>query len=114
MAWQSSRTVPWKRLLIEWAIVATAISVIFSATGNGKGLPSMIIVSAFAYLGMGYVMSKFGYARKSLRQLREESAAQQAARTQQAQRVGAAPRPKPAPTKRTSSGPSNRPAKKRR
>jgi hypothetical protein len=59
------------------------------------------------------VLAKFGYARKTFRQLRAEAAA---APQGQVGRTVAGPtaRPRPAPTKRTSNGPTNRPQKKKR
>lgn len=114
MAWDSKRPVPWKRLFVEWAIVGAAmvlITVVLTRSPAGPTI-SAIVLGGGIYLAVGAVLAKFGYQRKSLAQLRAASAAeaqQKAART-----AGSAPRPKPAPTRRTSTGPAQRPQGKRK
>ena len=116
MKWNSSRTVPWKRLSIEWLIVAVIVAAVsFSATDN-RSVSSYValVLGGVVYLSVGAVMAKFGYQRKTFKQMRAEVAA--APR----HTVGTSPppestaRPKPAPTKRTSGSPGHRPAKRRR
>ena len=113
LRWDSSRTVPWKRLTIEWAVVAAVVMVVIGATNKpvANGAYTLLF-SGVIYLGFGALMAKLGYARKSLAQLRAEAAA-----APPRQRKGVAPtqgpRPRPAPTRRTSTGP-NRPASKKR
>ena len=120
MRWDSSRPIPWKRLSIEWIIVVVIVAAVsFSATDN-RSLSSYValVLGGVVYLSVGAVMAKFGYQRKTIKQMRAEVAAAPR-RT-----VGAPPapiaspgstaRPKPAPTKRTSGGPGHRPAKRRR
>lgn len=118
MAWDSKREVPWKRLLIEWAVVSIGIAVITMSFGNSQPqeTASAILLGGFIYLGFGAVLAKFGYARKSLKQLRAESAiaAQQKAAAGSGGSGGGVARARPAPTKRTSTGPSQRPRKKKR
>lgn len=96
MKWDSSRTVPWKRLTIEWAVIAVVIAVVSWASSDKLSAGSLIslLLGGVIYLAVGGILAKFGYQRKSLRQLRTESAA----RTQQ---PTAAVRTLPAPTKRT-------------
>jgi len=114
MAWDSTRPVPWKRLMIEWLVIGVVVALVsWFATDNRKPENYISIVLAGGiYVGFGALLAKLGYARKSLKQLRAETAAQQAARS--AAPSGAMNRPKPAPTKRTSTGPSNRPNRKKR
>jgi hypothetical protein len=116
MRWDSSRNVPWKRLTIEWVIVAIIVAVVsFSGTDN-RSLSSYaaLLLGGAVYVGFGATMAKFGYQRKTLKQMRAEAAAAPR-RTAQA-RIDDAPtaRAKPAPTKRTSGSPAHRSAKRRR
>ena len=114
MAWDSTRPVPWKRLMIEWIIIGVVVALVsWFVTDNRKPENYIsIILAGGIYVGFGALLAKLGYARKSLKQLLSETAAHQAARS--AATHGAGPRPKPAPTKRTSTGPSNRPTRKKR
>jgi hypothetical protein len=123
MAWDSRRTVPWKRLTIEYLVFAAVMVAVVGITKrsqlNGQFMVTIVFVSIL-WIGFGAVLAKFGYQRKTLKQARAESEARAAAKAAAASaRAGggpagaAAPRPRPAPTKRTSTGPS-RPAKGRR
>lgn len=125
MKWDSSRSVPWKRLCIEWVVVAVIVAVVsFSATDNRKFSSYVaLLLGGVVYLAVGTIMAKFGYQRKSLKQMRAEVAAaprrtvgsSKEPRTSKAASASVATaRPKPAPTKRTSGGPGHRPAKRRR
>lgn len=72
-----------------------------------------LIIGMLFYVGFVALLSKFGYERQSIRQARESRRA--AASAPAAVRPGA--RARPAPTRRTSTGPSQRPnrsTKKRR
>jgi hypothetical protein len=115
MRWDATRPVPWKRLWTEWAVIGAIVALIaYFVTHNHKlGSYIGIVLAGLIYVAFGALLAKFGYARKTLRQLRVEAA------TAPPRRVGRtvsspSARPKPAPTKRTSSGPSNRPQKKKR
>lgn len=111
LRWDSSRVVPWKRLVIEWAVVATIVTVVIVATNKPVANGAFtLLFSGLIYVGFGGVMAKFGYARKSLTQLRAEAAA---APRQRKEVPATAVRQRPAPTSRTSTGP-NRPQRKRR
>ena len=114
MAWDSSRPVPWKRLIIEYLVIGIVIAVVALVVSKDRRAANYwtIAMAAPIYLGFGYVLAKLGYARKSLAQVRAEAAAAQAKKA--ASTSSSAGRPKPAPTSRTSSGPSQRPAKKKR
>jgi Ca2+/Na+ antiporter len=72
-----------------------------------------LIVGMFFYVGFVAILSKFGYERQSIRQARERR--RTVANAPAAAAQGA--RARPAPTRRTSTGPSQRPnrsTKKRR
>ena len=103
---------PWRRLVKEWLIYAAIMAAIFAIWFRGDGLVPILaglLVSGPLYLLFGFVMAKFGYTRKTLADLKTPRAGTATAST------SAAPdtRPKPAPTRRTSSG-SNRPNRSRR
>lgn len=116
MAWDATRQVPWKRLFTEWAIFAPImVGVLWLVRGDSGGFGGAVfgvLVSLPLYLGLGYVLAKFGYQRKTLTEMRTPRAA---APPSSADGVTAA-RPRPAPTRRTAqSGRSaGRPSPKRR
>jgi hypothetical protein len=107
--------VPWQRLLKEWAIYAVIMAVILTVLfrDGGRLLPILggLIVSLPLYLMFGAVLAKFGYQRKTLAEMRTPRASPRGSSSSSDEPGG---RPKPAPTRRTSSGPSNRPKSKRR
>ncbi len=112
MAWDSSRPVPWVRLIREWAIYVTIMVVLFAVLFRDRALAPIVtglLISGPLYLLFGGVMAKFGYQRKSLKQTRAEATAARTAAVTQ----GSAPRPKPQATKRTGGG-QQRPGKSRR
>ena len=117
MGWDSSRPVPWQRLMRDWviyALIMTALLLVFLRGGNVLGALAGVLVSGPLYLAFGAALAKFGYQRKTLAELREERASQRAERGDgAAEPARAAPRSRPAPTKRTSTGP-NRPSRRRR
>ena len=116
MKWDSSRSVPWKRLCIEWAIVAVAVAVVSFYATNNRSLSSYValLLGGVVYLAVGAAMAKFGYKRKTLKQMRAEVAAAPRRAPAASNPDDATARPRPAPTKRTSGGPAHRPAKRRR
>ena len=101
---------PWTRLFREWGIFAAVMVLVFTFLKASGGSYVGLLVSLPLYLGFGAVLAKFGYSRKSLREMRAEREAQAAAPVQTSAR---GPKPKPAPTKRTSTGPQ-RPSTKSR
>jgi hypothetical protein len=114
VGWDASRPVPWRRLTKEWLIYASIMAVIlgvfFRSGGRLLAILVGLLVSGPIYLALGYVLAKFGYQRKTLADMRTPRAAPREAN-------GITPpdsRSKPAPTRRTSTGPSNRPRSKRR
>lgn len=107
MAWDPKREVPWRRLFREWLVYAAVMIVVFivflrdTVTG---GSVLGLAASFPMYLGFGYVLAKFGYQRKTLKDIRT-AAPSRPAEPQQ--------RNRPATTRRTSTGPSqHRPANK--
>ena len=113
MAWDSTRPIPWQRLLREWAIYGSILAVVILVAKRdhleAKQF-SWLILSFPVYIGFGALLAKFGYQRKTLKTLRAETAARNAeAATARGAAADATGRPKPAPTKRTSTGPNNRP-----
>lgn len=119
MAWDSSRPVPWQRLIREWLLyvgVMGALFLLFFRSSSLIGIFAGLLVSGPLYLMFGYVLAKFGYQRKTLKQLRADAPARGAER---ASGSGAAPdadrpRPKPAPTSRTGGRPARGGNKRRR
>lgn len=115
MAWDSSRPVPWKRLTREWAVYAVIMSVVFLLffrDDNVIGALAGVAVSAPLYLGLAGVLAKFGYKRKTLKELRTPQA-EGSSKDEQSSESSDEGRRKPAPTSRTAAGP-NRPASKKR
>ena len=109
MAWDSSRPVPWRRLIREWIIYVSIMAAIFVLVFRDRPLLGVFVglaISGPLYLGIGYVLAKFGYQRKSLRELRAESRSAAA----RPEREVAGPKPRAAPTKRTG-GHSTRPGR---
>ena len=116
MAWDSSRPVPWNRLIREWLIYAaimSAVFVIFFRGDNVLGAVAGVLISGPLYLGFGAVMAKFGYQRTRLKDVR--GAAKKALATtgsrQDAARAGRAAGPnqrRPAAPRAAGIGPSHR------
>lgn len=100
MAWDSTRPVPWKRLMIEWAVIGAVVIVVSGFTNPPVTVESLIsvVLGGGIYVLVGVLLAKFGYQRKTLSQLRSEAAAPRAAATTAVQR------PRPAPTSRTGGG----------
>jgi hypothetical protein len=116
VAWDSTRPVPWRRLIREWLIYVAVMAVVFVLFFSDSGLVGIfagLLVSGPLYLLFGYVLAKFGYQRKTWRELRTEPRPERAA--DGAATIGG-PKPKPAPTSRTgaSSGRPGGARKKRR
>lgn len=120
MAWDSTRPVPWQRLVREWLIYVVIMAGLFAVLfrdSNLIGIIAGLLVSGPLYLGFGFVLAKFGYQRKSWKELRSEAPARGGrSRRSDDSKADVGPRPKPAPTSRTGGG-SQRPGgsrKKRR
>ena len=116
MAWDATRPVPWRRLVREAAIfiVVGALVITILVDKPNPGDYAGLLLGMMFYVAFVAVLSKFGYERQSLRQAREQRRATDA---QVSAASAQAAKPRPAPTKRTSTGPSQRPnrsTKKRR
>ncbi|MEM8618401.1 MAG: hypothetical protein AAGF73_01635 [Actinomycetota bacterium] len=115
MAWDSSRPVPWQRLMREWviyALIMVAVFLVFFRDANVIGAIVGVLISGPLYLALGTVLAKFGYQRKTFREARterqEQLAERDAASTSSGSTAHSSERPKPPPTRRTQQG-SNRP-----
>lgn len=122
MAWDSSRPVPWQRLIREWLVYVAIMAVLFLLLFRDAGLIGLIaglLVSGPLYLGFGYVLAKFGYQRKSWSELRSERESIRSGRSSSDSDADSdgdgarSSRPKPPPTRRTSTG-RNRPTSKQK
>lgn len=112
MAWDAQRPVPWARLLKDWAIYAAIMAAIFIVFFNdtlSAGTFIGLVASLPIYLLFGSVLAKFGYSRKTMKEMREATPR----RSSNTAETTPAGRPKPPPTKRTSSGPAHRSKRKR-
>ncbi|MET0459636.1 MAG: hypothetical protein ABW195_10325 [Ilumatobacteraceae bacterium] len=121
MGWDASRPVPWRRLVKEWLIYAAIMAVVFAVFFRDDNIVAILgglVVSGPLYLGLGWVLAKFGYTRKTLGDLGTPRAGSSKGSGGTGQAVGtgaddAAARARPAPTRRTSTG-RNRPVKGKR
>lgn len=117
MAWDSSRPVDWKQLVRSWLIYVGIMLVVFAVLYRDRNLFGIVIgllVSGPLYLAFGYVLAKFGYQRKTWRDLRADRADRESTRATEGITKKAAPtRAKPAPTRRTGGAPT-RPSPKRK
>src|SRR5262245_28068272 len=80
MAWDSTRRVPWKRMLTPFALYAVVAIVLFSVLGKGfdPGLLVGVAAGGVIYALLATVMVKFGW-NPPMFQSREERAASAAA-----------------------------------
>ncbi len=94
----------------EWVIYVGIMAVVFYVFFRENGLVGAfagLLISGPLYLAFGYVLAKFGFQRKSFRELRELSAAKAAADREAAATSSSSAetsRARPAPTRRTSTG----------
>ncbi len=115
MAWDANRPIPWKRLLREATIfiVIGALAITFLVKHPKPGDFLGLVIGMVFYVGFVAVLSKFGYQRQSFREARDR----RRALVDTPATATPAARQRPAPTRRTSTGPSQRPnrsTKKRR
>ncbi len=124
MAWDPNRPVPWKRLFREASIflalgvIAFALFLKKAQVGSYVGL----VLGMFIYVGTSAALAKFGYTRQSMKDARAAQMARSKNKADQRKGGGRGPsrgaslasRPRPAPTRRTTTGPSQRPSRKRR
>jgi len=122
MAWDSTRTVNWRRLTREWvvyAVVMAAVFVIFLRDNVSAGSVAGLAASFPMYLIFGGALAKMGYQRKTLSDLRRQTPVRPPRASRKASSSGdsslAIPsRTRPAPTSRTSTGPSQNRSSKRK
>ena len=114
MAWNSANPVAWKRLFLEWLVIGAIVTFVsLFITGNRKWESYItILLGGVIYLVVGGVLAKFGYQRKTLKQIRAEAASAPA--RQVGSRSAPSGRPRPAPTSRTSGGTGKSTQKRRR
>lgn len=118
MAWDSSRPVPWKRLVREWAIYVAIMAAVFAALFRDRPLGGLMLglaISGPLFVLLSAAMAKLGYTRPTLKERRAQASAARAMRDAEAgsAQPAAASRPRPAPTKRTGGG-TGRPGGSRR
>ena len=79
VGWDASRPVPWRRLLKEWVIYAAIMTAVFAVFFRDRqpAAPSSPACSSAGRCtsGLGFVLAKFGYQRKTLAELRTPRAA---------------------------------------
>ena len=121
MAWDISRPVPWQRLVREWLIYAAIMSAVFLLVfndGNTLGAVAGVLISGPLYLGFGWLLAKFGYQRKTLKELRSAQPAKSTAsrqdRDDDADDGRPAQRRPVAPTRRTAGGGNRPPSSKKK
>lgn len=119
MAWDTTRPVPWQRLIRDWLIYVAIMTVVLAIVYRDRltaGLIGGLLVSGPVFVLMGALLAKLGYQRKTLKQLRretEERAAAKAAEAGLPRAAASSSRARPAPTKRTAGG-GNRPGRRKK
>ena len=121
MAWDSTRTINWGRLTREWvvyAVVMAAVFLIFLRDNVSAGSIAGLAASFPMYLIFGGALAKMGYQRKTLGDLRRQTPARvprASRRSSSNSTTTTTPsRSRPAPTSRTSTGPSQHRSNKRK
>jgi hypothetical protein len=109
-------------MMREWLVyvsIMVVVLIVFFRDQSLIGVIAGLLVSGPLYLGFGFVLAKFGYQRKTWRELRSESTERGRTKASRSSRRSAVhdeptqPRPKPAPTRRTGGG-SGRPGGSRK
>jgi hypothetical protein len=128
VSWDRDRPVPWKRLFTFVGIYSLVVFGLFAVLKPGEILGSLpgLVFGAVVAVGVMAVLSKFGWQPTMLKtkaQIAEARAEREAARASSpraskradaaASDASSAPRAKPAPTKRTTTGPTNNPRRTR-
>ena len=122
MAWDSTRTVNWGRLTREWvvyAVVMAAVFLIFLQDNVSAGSVAGLAASFPMYLIFGGALAKMGYQRKTLGDLRRQTPvrtprASRRASNNSSTSTTTTSRTRPAPTSRTSTGPTQHRSNKRK
>lgn len=93
----------------EWILYVGIMAIVFVLFFRDRGLIGAIaglLISGPLYLGLGFVLAKLGYQRATIKQMR----AARSQPTTERSDGSDTPRPRPAPTRRTSGG--NRPRRR--
>lgn len=122
MAWDSTRTINWGRLTREWvvyAVVMAAVFLIFLRDNVSAGSIAGLAASFPMYLIFGGALAKMGYQRKTLSDLRRQTPVRTPRASKRSSSSNSASttttsRTRPAPTSRTSTGPSQHRSNKRK
>jgi hypothetical protein len=98
----------------EWVIYAVFMALVFALffSDNILGAVTGLLVSGPLYLALGAALAKLGYQRKTIKELRSqrsEPSTTTSATSSGSSGSSAPDRARPAPTRRTSTGPSQRP-----
>ncbi|MEO6652833.1 MAG: hypothetical protein ABIP17_09285 [Ilumatobacteraceae bacterium] len=103
-------------MFTEWLIYGALMAVLFLVLFRDRGLSGIVaglLLSLPLFLLFGFVMAKFGYQRKSLKELRAQPRQTRPKSKSTSTSTGDAddaPRARPAPTSRTGGGTSRRPS----
>jgi hypothetical protein len=117
VAWDSTRPVPWRQLLRDWLIYFAIMMIVFFGVLRDRvsgGTALGLVASGPLFIALGAVLAKFGYTRKTLKQLRSMPREPAAPRAERHGTPTSSSRNRPGPTRRTSTGPRNRPSSKRK
>ena len=102
----------------EWVIYAAIMGVVFLVVfndGNTIGALAGVLISGPLYLGFGWVLAKFGYQRKTLKDLRTPQATRGRSGSDESDDDDAPTNKRPvAPSSRTAGGGNRPPSKKKR
>ena len=99
----------------EWTIYALIMTAVLFllVRDNIVGAIAGVLISGPLYLAFGAVLAKFGYQRKTMRDLRAERESTNVERSESGNASSDAPRTRPPPTSRTQTG-TNRPKSRKR
>ena len=99
----------------EWVIYALIMTAVLFllARDNIVGAVAGVLISGPLYLAFGSILAKFGYQRKTMKDLRTERETKQSGRSEVGEPSSDAPRTRPPATSRTQTG-TNRPKSKKR
>jgi hypothetical protein len=115
MPWDSSRNVPWRRLIREAALFGALMVLIFGLFTDASVASYLGLLGGLAvYVALMAALAKFGYTRRTLADMRAEREAVTAQAAARSATSAPAQRTKPAPTKRTGGGQQRASAKRRR
>jgi len=122
MAWDSTRTVNWGRLTREWLVYAIVMSIVFVLLLRDNvtaGSIAGLVASFPMYLLFGGILAKMGYQRKTLSDLRKQTPARtpranKGSSSSSSNSAASPRRSRPAPTSRTTTGPSQHRSSKRK